>query len=108
MDRGNFNDIRLDVAIDLRATSRGGRERAILSGYRPLLRFRGAPGDYLVGLAELVVEREIHPGSHARGKLYLARIQEPYVRSDIAPGTRIGLMEGDREIGTATVLAVHI
>lgn len=98
----------LVIAIELFATERGGRQGPIASGYRPLCIFSNPDGSQVtVGLGELEVPNGIEPGAIATGRLSFDDAVASVVRSRGMPGSTFLLAEGNRPIGSATVLSIE-
>lgn len=91
-----------EVILRLLSTVDGGKERAILSGYRPNYAIRN---DYLtLTNHELIDASELAPGDEGRANVWFIA-PEVYPHS-LWPGREIAVSEGSRVVGTAVV--VHV
>jgi translation elongation factor EF-Tu-like GTPase len=91
-----------EVVLHLIATADGGKERSILSGYRPNYAIRN---DYLTSTNhELIDASELAPGTEGRANVWFIT-PEVYPHS-LWPGREITVSEGSRVVGTAIVIHV--
>lgn len=92
------------ATLKLKSTEEGGRNSAILSGYRSLVRFEGSELDFgfELELEERLAGSGLLPGMSGEGWLSIWA-------GDILPvlrdGHRFELREGARVIGTGVVMA---
>ncbi|MDT4329117.1 hypothetical protein RPD76_04315 [Methylomonas sp. MV1] len=91
-----------EVILRLISTADGGKERTILSGYRPNYAIRD---DYLTSTNhELIDASELAPGSEGRANVWFIT-PEVYPHT-LWPGREISVSEGSRVVGTAVVINV--
>jgi translation elongation factor EF-Tu-like GTPase len=88
----------IGVRLALLATERGGREGAVLSGYRSLARFEGIDGDF--GFELHLEGHELAPGAAGHGRL---SFWAPAGIAHVSKGQRFEVLEGTRVIGYGTV-----
>jgi translation elongation factor EF-Tu-like GTPase len=91
-----------EVILRLISTADGGKERTILSGYRPNYAIRD---DYFTSTNhELIGAAELAPGTEGRANVWFIT-PEVYPHT-LWPGREISVLEGSRVVGTAIV--VHV
>ena len=97
----------LRLELDLAPTERGGRRRPLFDGYRASLSFgRRRRDEPVVHDAALVLEdvAELAPGDAATARAWVVTPDE--LPRSLAAGTVCTLLEHDRIVGRARVLAV--
>jgi hypothetical protein len=101
-------DLVLRLALDLAPTDRGGRRRALTDGYRASLSFgrRRRHVEPVVHDAILVLEGvdELAPGTSATARAWVLAPED--LPHDLDEGSVVALLENDRIVGRASVLAV--
>lgn len=95
----------LEVEVRLRPVAEGGRTTPIVSGYRPLCVVPDTAGaNVVVGLCELILDRDIPPGGVGAGILEFDEATAPMIRDLVVEGSEFGLSEGSREVARARAL----
>lgn len=99
----------LRIDVDLVATDRGGRRRPLADGYRASMSFgrRRRDVEPVVHDAVLVLEEggELAPGRRGVARAWVVAPDE--LPSSVGEGTVFALLEHDRIVARASVLAVH-
>ena len=91
-----------EIVLRLIATADGGKERAVLTGYRPSYEIQAG---FLTSVNhELLGVPELFPGAECRANVWFFTL-EVYPGS-LWPGKKINVSEGSRIVGTARV--VHV
>ena len=99
----------LRLALDLAPSDRGGRRRPVTDGYRASLSFgrRRRGIEPIVHDAVLVLEDadELPPGGSATARAWVVLPDE--LPGSLCEGSVVSLLERDRIVGRAEVLALH-
>lgn len=91
-----------EVVLKLISTDQGGKEKTVLSGYRPNYEVME---NYLTSVIhELIGQGEITPGSEGLAHVWFIS-PEAYPHT-LWPGREITVSEGSRVIGTAKIISV--
>lgn len=91
------------VLFELTARTRSGNVKRVLSGYRPL--YAIAPDLWTSTYHEFIGVPHVDTGARARAEVWLlAPEQYP---GTLWVGRELKVSEGSRDIGVATVVAVH-
>lgn len=100
----------LRVVIDLAPTDRGGRRSALTDGYRASLSFgrRRRDVEPIVHDAVVVLEdaAELAPGGSATARAWV--VSPEFLPRDLAAGSVVTLLEGDRIVGRARVIELLV
>ena len=94
----------LDVTVHLLPTDAGGRTQSIVSGYRPLCFIETPNGtERVFGLCWLDLDAPIAPGDSGDGRLSFDIAVSNDVRALLHVGSKFGLAEGAKRVGSAEV-----